>query len=248
MSEPSQPQQSVPLPPLYQALEPLAAERHGDLKLRDVGYGFAAQANAVPLTAEEFPIAARTLPIVFGAEAPHMPMALTGLQPGHNHFVDAEGRWKADVYTPAYLRRYPCFLVRVAQQSDQVALCIDPKAPQISREEGFPLFTDGKPSEQLQRAVEFCRQVEQAMLRTRAMVEGLVALNLLKASNVQFQHGGKPVRIQGFHAVDREALRALPADKLAELRDKGWLDAVYAHLMSVGGLPGLAQGELPAAA
>ncbi len=238
MTEPAAAQ--PPLPPLYGGLEPLTAERHGHLRLRDTGLGFAAAMHAVPLAAEEFPLAGRSLPIVFAIDAPHMPVALTGLQPGHNHFI-TEGRWKAGAYVPAYLRRYPCFLVRVAAESDQVALCIDPQAPQLSSEEGEPIFVDGKPGPQIQRAVEFCRQVEQAMQRTRAMCAGLAELGLIKPSNAQLQFNGKPLRIDGFAAVDRQALRDLPAESLAALRDKGWLEAIYAHLLSVGAMPELAQ-------
>ncbi|MFC7542206.1 SapC family protein [Siccirubricoccus deserti] len=67
----------------------MSAERHGKLRLRDVGLGFARTASAVPLTAEEFGVAARSLTIVFAAQAPHMPVALTGLTPETNHYVDA---------------------------------------------------------------------------------------------------------------------------------------------------------------
>ena len=49
------------------------------------------------------------------------------------------------------------------------------------------------------------------------------------------------MRIDGFFAVDRPALAALPAEQLAELRDRGWLEVIYAHLLSVGGMPDLAK-------
>lgn len=58
------------LPPLYQALEALSADRHGALRLRNAGFGFAAAASAIPVTAEEIAVAARTLPIVFAAQPP----------------------------------------------------------------------------------------------------------------------------------------------------------------------------------
>lgn len=230
------------LPPLYKALEPVGAERHGALKLRFAGWGFAAGTHAVPLAAEEFGVAARSLPIVFTAQAPHMPLALTGLQPGHNLYVDEAGAWKQGAYIPAYLRRVPFFLVRVSPESQDLVLCIDPQAAQVSATEGEALFSaEGKPTEALDRALAFTRATEEAMLRTRAMSQGLAELDLLKPSVVQFTHHGKPMRVDGFHAVDRQALQALPADKLAMLRDRGWLEAIYAHMLSVGGVPDLAR-------
>jgi hypothetical protein len=231
------------LPPLYRQLEGLTAERHGALRLRDAGYGFAAAASAVPLAAEEFTIAARSLAIVFAAQAPHMPVALTGLTAGTNLFVDSGGAWKIGAYVPAYLRRYPFFLLRVAQESDELALCIDPGAPQVSDTMGEPLFTaDGKPAPQLERAFAFTKSVEEAMLRTRSMTQRLAELGLLKSSVVQFEQHGKPVRIDGFFAVDRPTLAALPSEQLAELRDRGWLEVIYAHLLSISGIPDLARG------
>lgn len=228
------------LPPLYQALEVLTANRHGALRLRHAGFGFASAASAIPLAAEEFVVAARTLPIVFATQAPHMPVALTGLAAGSNLYVDAAGAWKDGAYVPAYLRRYPFFLLRTAPDSNDLALCVDPNAPQLG-EAGEPLFAGGKPAPPLERAAAFTRSVEEAMLRTRVMTEALAAHGLLKPAVVEFRHHGKPLRVDGFCAVNRPALAALPADALADLRDRGWLEPIYAHLLSVGGLPELAR-------
>ncbi len=229
------------LPPLYRALEPLTAQRHGTLRIHQAGYGFAAEANALPLAAEEFTAAARSLPIVFAAQPPHMPVALTGLAAGRNLFVEADGGWRRGVYIPAYLRRYPFFLLRTAPGSEELALCLDPQAPHLKGGEGEALFAaEGKASPALERVIGFCRKVEEALLRTRAMSQGLAERGLLKPSVVQFDQGGRPMRVDGFFAVDRPALQALPPEALAELRDRGWLEAVYAHLLSVGGLPDLA--------
>jgi hypothetical protein len=230
------------LPPLYGTLEPLNAQRHGRLRVREAGYGFAREATAVPLAAEEFVAAARSLPIVFAAQPPHLPVAVTGLAAGHSLYVGNDGAWRPGAYVPAYLRRHPFFLVRTAPGSDQLVLCLDPKAPQVSEAAGEALFTeDGKATPALDRALAFCRSVEEASLRTRAMSEGLAEAGLLKAAVVQFEQAGRPIRIDGFWAVDRAALMALPAEKLKDLRDRGWLEAVYAHLLSIGGLSSLAQ-------
>jgi hypothetical protein len=236
------------LPPLYRSLEAVSAERHGRLRLRDAGLGFARTASAVPLTAEEFSVAARSLVIVFAAQAPHMPVALTGLTPETNLYVDSGGAWRIGAYVPAYLRRYPFFLLRVADGADELALCFDPTGPQVSEEAGEPMFTpEGKMAPQLERAFTFTKSVEEAMLRTRTMTTRLAEMGLLKPAVVEFERLGKPIRIDGFHAVDRPALAALPAEQLLELRERNWLEVIYAHLLSLGGLPELA-GTLPPAA
>src|SRR4051812_43010931 len=86
------------LPPLYRSLDPLTPEQHGRLRLRAAGYGFAAAPSAVPLTFEEFGIAARALTIVFAAQAPHLPVALTGLSAGTNLYVTETGAWRPGAY------------------------------------------------------------------------------------------------------------------------------------------------------
>jgi len=229
------------LPPLYNALEPLTAQRHSELRLRDSGYAFAARISAIPLAAEEFAAASRHYPIVFTAHAPHMPMVIMGLAADANPHVDADGAWQPGKYIPAYLRRFPFFLVRVAEGRDELALCMDTSAPQISTTEGEILFgADGKPTPILDQAFAFSRSLEAAMQQTRALSDMLNGLNLLQPTAVQFEQNGKPTKIDGFHAVQREAFAALPAEKLAELRDNGGLDLIYAHLASMAALPELA--------
>src|SRR4051794_32301554 len=154
------------LPPLYRSLEGLSFERHGRLRLRDAGFGMAAGATALPLAAEEFVVAARSLPIVFGAQPPHMPVVVTGLAPGSNLFVTPEGRWRPGTYVPAYLRRFPFFLLRVSETSEELVLCIDPQAAQLDEGMGEPLFTvEGRPTAALERALAFTRAVEEATLK-----------------------------------------------------------------------------------
>ena len=229
------------LPPLYTSLEPLTGQRHAALRMRDAGFAYAAKIAAIPVAAEEFAVAGRHYPIVFTAQAPHMPVAVTGLTADSNMHVNPQGQWAEGRYVPAYLRRFPFFLVRVAEGSDELALCIDPTAAQFSTTEGESLFgADQKPTPMLERAFAFCRSLEVALQKTRVMAEALAALGLLQPAAVQFEHNGKPMKIDGFYAVQREALMALPADKLAELRDNGTLEVVYAHLFSIGGLPELA--------
>lgn len=230
------------LPPLYRSLDPLNPDRHGRLRLRPAGFRFAARTSAVPLAFEEFAAAARTLPVVFAAQPPHLPVALTGLAAGHNLYVTEAGTWRPGAYVPAYLRRIPFFPVRAAPQSEQLVLCIDTMAPQVSETEGEPLFDpEGRPTGHLERALAFTRAVEEGMQRTRGITERLNALGLLKPAVVEFPRQGKPMRVDGFFAVDRTALAALPAAQWLELRDQGWLEAVYAHLLSIGGVPDLAR-------
>ena len=46
---------------------------------------------------------------------------------------------------------------------------------------------------------------------------------------------GEPQKLAEYYAVSEDKLRALPAEKLAELRDNGALGQIYAHLVSLLG-------------
>ena len=66
-------------------------------------------------------------------------------------------------------------------------------------------------------------------------------LKLLAPAAVQFDQGGRSMRVDGFHAVQREAFNALTGEQLVMLRDKGWLEPIHAHLFSVAALPAIVQ-------
>ncbi|UIN02587.1 SapC family protein [Yersinia ruckeri] len=57
---------------------------------------------------------------------------------------------------------------------------------------------------------------------------------------VLFIRGGVH-HFDGFFVVDREVLKALPIEKLTQLRDADLLEPVYAHLLSLQHLPALMQ-------
>lgn len=233
---------AVPLPPLYGGIVPLNHMQHARWRVRDVGFGFAAGVPAVPLALEEFALAARHMGVVFATQAPHMPIAILGSGPTRNMFINAEGKWREGAYVPAYLRRYPFLLVRMNASSDELALCLDPGAPQFSETEGEPLFeADAKPTAMATRAFEFTRAVEGSFMRTQEFVTALTELKLLAPAAVQFDQGGRNMRVDGFHAVQREAFNALTGEQLVMLRDKGWLEAIHAHLFSVAALPAIVQ-------
>src|SRR5689334_16161317 len=77
--------------------------------------------HALPITFAEMPQVARDYPIVFIKPADGAALraiALLGLKPGENLFVDARGRWRDDVYRPAYLRRYPFCMASVRRDGE----------------------------------------------------------------------------------------------------------------------------------
>ena len=103
------------------------------------------------------------------------------------------------------------------------------------------MFEDGKPSAYTQQAMEFCNNFEQERMRTEAFVTLLKDLDLLEVRDAVFTPrnadgtSGEPQKLADYFAVSEDKLKALPAEKLVELRDNGALGQIYAHLVSLLG-------------
>ena len=100
----------------YRQLEPLSLEKHRKLGVSQVAnpFSFLADTHLVPLTVDEFGLAAVCYPIIFDTQT-KTPLAVMGLRPGMNVFLAADGTLDPEVYLPAFARRYP-FLPIIAPE------------------------------------------------------------------------------------------------------------------------------------
>jgi hypothetical protein len=225
----------------YGQPEPLSLEAHAGLGVDAVEkpYAFVAQTHLVPLTVTEFAPAALSYPVIFAGDN-KQPVAVMGLRSGDNLYVTDEGDFRPEAYIPAYVRRYP-FVFANDDVQKRLILCIDRSAPFIKEGGQQPLFTDGQPSAYTQQAMEFCNNFEQERLRTESFIKLLTDLDLLDTREAVFTPrnpdgtAAEPQKIAEYFAVSEEKLKALPAEKLAELRDNGALGQIYAHLVSLLG-------------
>ena len=250
------PTQSLPL--FYNAIEPLNASQHNNMKVRRVlRMAQVGQTHAIPVTVDEFALVQRHYPIVFSIGENPIPIALMGLNEGVNVFLDESGRPNdSSVYIPAYIRRYPFLLARLRPDSDELSLCFDPTADAIGEfDEGEVLFDGDQPSDATKAILEFCEQFETAGQRTAAFMEELKKSNLLMDGEVAIQPEGyeQPFIYRGFRMVDEEKLRELRGDELRKMNQNGMLPLVFAHLFSLSQMRDvfgrqLSQGKAPQAA
>jgi hypothetical protein len=221
------------LPLCYTSLTPLVAQQHGALCYeRKPNFSFAANINAVPLVAAEFPKAISFYPVVFTRAEPFLPVALLGPENGKNEFLANDGSWREGAYIPAYLRRYPFALASEKQGSERMLLCADLKAEGFSEGTSGQLFEDSEPSAHAKQILDFCSRFETAMQNTRAMVRELSDLDLLEESAVNISRGEQTFRINGFRVVSEQKMRDLDDEKLASLTRRGIVGMVTAHLFS----------------
>ncbi len=227
--------QSLPL--FYGSLVPLSSQLHPThgLKPRD-SLAFTSGTHAVPLTVDEFPVAQRHYPIVFGLGENPAPLALIGLQEGQNLYLDADGKWEQNAYIPAFVRRYPFMLARLAPDSQELSLCFDDSAGIIAAGEGDALFAGTEPTETTKNILQFCEQFEQAVMRTRNFMEEMEKLELLIDGEVTIQRPDlpQPAVYRGFRMVSEEKLQNLRGDQARKMVQNGMMGLVYAHLFSLG--------------
>lgn len=244
MTEPNgatQAQQTMPM--FYTKPEPLNPTRHAGLRLASrPDYSFAEKSHAVPLVANEMPMAMRSYPIVFVGPQ-KMPIAIIGVRRDENLFVEPDGSWTPPHYVPAYIRRVP-FILAGDEKADRLTLCIDrdnsrvieqAMAPLVEgKGELSPLFDGIEPTETTKKALEFCQQYQQGVVVTRAIIEKITALNLFteRRSTITLD-GGEQLNLTDFNVIDEAALNKLPDADFLELRRSGALAMIYCHLASM---------------
>lgn len=233
----------------YQQPVVLEREQHKALRFKPTDARFAAHNQAVPLLAAEFPEACLEYPIVFtkAQDGQWLALALTGLLPQANAFVDAQGVWNAR-YVPASVRRYPFILAEGA--NDQLSLAADLKAAHFGPE-GDALFDDkGEPTGFVRSVMALLADYQSQARRTAALARQLEDAGLLKQQNLQVRQGeDRSAVVEGVWIVDEARLRDLPDAQVLAWFKNGELAAIHAHMLSLRNLvPLLERSQPPVAA
>jgi len=228
------------LPLFYHSLTAIDAGRHGDKSLkRAIGFRFAKAAHAVLLNGPEFELAARHYPIVFTSQPQVMALALLGLKPEQNLFVDANGDWRPGTYVPSYVRRYP-FILHASPDQQQFTLCVDETSGVLEDGADRPLFIDGNATDTLRSALNFCGAFHNDFNATREFADELGERGLLVPNQADITlPSGEKLAVGGFDVIDRGRFAGLPDSVFLEWRRKGWIAWAYSHFQSHGNWPGL---------
>jgi hypothetical protein len=221
---------------IYESAVPATAQRHGNWSLEPANdFSFTKRVNSVPLMAVEFPNAAAEYAIVFsGTKEAVIPAVILGMRSDENLYVTKDGGWQAK-YVPAFVRRYP-FVFASSQDGKTFTLCIDESYPRFNQDgRGERLFGDDqKPTPYVERVLKFLEQYQIEFRRTQAFCKKLLELDLLEPMRAQANlAGGEKLSLTGFMAVNRDKVKALPAEKLAELAKTDELELLYLHLSSM---------------
>jgi hypothetical protein len=222
---------------MYKQLSPISKDKHARKKVKRIdSFDFASRFQLASIMAHEFTRAAAIYPIVFiknkESNEP-LPVVLMGLEENENLYVDAAGRWHAS-YIPAVIRRYPFALAATGQQ-DQFTVCIDEGSPLVTDEDGNALFDDkGEPTGVIENVKKYLGELQQMDTLTREFCRYILEQDLFTPLNMQVRQADTTRNIAGSMVINEQRLAQVSNEVFLEMRRRGYLPAIYAHLVSLG--------------
>lgn len=233
---------------MFERVVPVNKDRHAHKRVKVTSdFRFAAKFHVAYLTMHEFARASAIYPIVFledKANDEFRPVALMGLEAGENLFVDAAGKWAAS-YIPAIIRRYPFALTKGAEE-DRYVVCVDEGSDLISDTEGAPMFDEaGNPTQVIENVKRYLGELQQMDMIAQDFTRFLVQNNLLTPLNMRVNAANQIRNITGCYVINEERLNNFTDAKFLELRQKRYLPAIYAHLLSLPQIERLANLKKP---
>ncbi len=216
-------------------IEPLSIDQHSGLKIKPVGgFQHVAEQHIVPIVAHEFAQVGADTPVVFVKHAEtdqFQPVAMLGIQPGENLLVK-DNLWQG-MYIPGIIATWPFRLIANEQDPTKLVVALDVESESVSQDEGEALFADGKESEFLeQRKKALTAYFEHSQI-TQAFVKHLADLELLVEQNLSVDVLGRNINLTGLYFVSETKFNELDDETYADLRKRGFLHVIYAHLVSL---------------
>ncbi|MBY5992647.1 SapC family protein [Ferrimonas balearica] len=226
---------------------PLQKEKHAKVTIKDdPGFAHVKEQHIVPVVVHEFVRASNEFPIVFVKNTEtgqFRAVAMLGLKPGENYY-SAESGWKG-TYIPAAVTHYPLALVPDLQNQDQLMVALFDNSDRIGEGDGQALFElNGDPSAYLQQKKESLGRFIESEQVTQGFIALMNDLELLDARTLSLKIDDEEYNIGGIYMVNEQKLNELPDNKFADLRKRGFLPLIYAHLTSLHQVNRLADKKL----
>jgi hypothetical protein len=219
----------------------LSRSEHAGLRIRpDLAEASASNQHLIPIVVSEFRKAAIQYPIVF-AKHPETgrfsPYVLNGLSVEENLFWTGT---ELDVaYVPLNVRRQP-FYAGTSEApggaSTAQVLCIDLDSPCLdSCGSESVVNPDGSDSTYLKKILSVLGELIAGQESTERFITTALSLDLLAPIMLDISlDDGTPLQAAGLYGLDEERFRQLDERELARLWKIGFLDLMYAVMVSSG--------------
>ena len=138
------------------------------------------------------------------------------------------------MYVPAILTLAPFRLVPNQHNNDQLMLAINEESALVSEDEGELIFDEkGEPTEYLNLRKKGVETYFEHTQITQSLLKLLADLDLLVERSLSIDIDDEKINLSGLYFVDEQKLGALPDDKFLDLKKRGFLPVIYAHLISL---------------
>jgi hypothetical protein len=216
--------------------QPLNKNKHQALKVKlDPSYSHSAQSHIVPISVFELPQTQAEYPIVFIKDSEtgrfHL-VALLGLRPQENLFHKKDD-WNA-LYIPQYLSNYPFLLSASPEQPDNFVVGLDLDSDMVSETNGEALFSDnGEQTKYLTQVTENLARANSQLDATQNFIQTMVDKGLLSSQSLTIKPANnEEFNVTGLYSIDEVAFNELNDSDYQELKEKGFLTAIYSCLFS----------------
>lgn len=225
---------------------PLKPEEHKNIRIRQTPtIEHLKNTHMAAVSVHEFVAAATHYPIMFVKEpvtGKCRPIILWGLEAEENLFIK-DDKWDG-AFIPAGVRCFP-FMSTVQEREGEkrVFLGLYQDSELVNEEEGERIFDEnGEQTEWFKKLTEFINTSTQRDQMTMAFAEELVRLELISPLNLSYKTpDGDERKITDLMGVEPEKLSKLSDEDYLKLRKAGFLDPIYAHLVSLENINRLLQ-------
>ena len=227
---------------------PLNNKTHVKLKLSQSNdyTRFKAQ-QLIPVVIQEFIQLATEFPIVFvknSESGQFLPVAMMGVKANINLYCQNKN-WSANVI-PKIFHQAPFSLMFNESTPNEVHIAINEQSPLLSAEKGEALFNEqGEQSELLQNRSKNLVAMAEFTQQTKMFTDLLLEKKLLtqRQLTVKLNSEKQPLNIDGIYLIDESVLNNFTQTEFEEIRTKGLLPLIYAHLTSIHQISRLTQKQ-----
>lgn len=229
-------------------ITPLNNQKHAKLKvINDKNFIRFKEQHLIPVVVQDFIPLASEFPIAFVKNTEtgeFTAVAIMGVKPNVNLYCQSNN-WPAEVQ-PASFFNYPFSLARQTEDDDNCFVCIDTNSELVTENNGQLLFDeDGEQTDYLKARTEHLLKVAENHEQTAKIVQFFASNKLLTLKSLNINLGdNQKLSLDGLYVIDESKLEALEEEQFNELRNKGLLPLIYAHLSSMHQIARLARKQI----
>ena len=163
-----------------------------------------------------------------------MPSALMGLDQATNLYCQTPA-WQP-TFIPTSFTLEPFAVIQLGSSVEDSEIAIDEHSPLLSETTGEKLYLEnGLATEYLKAKVENVVKITEQSLQAVEICRYLAEKKLLVSRTLKLQYSeeSRKYEIEGIFVIDEQTIKNLPDEEFRELRDRGLLAMIYAHLVSL---------------